>query len=331
MRLFVTAVVLSALFLSSCAKQEGTLGAGAPQATVLMRDGTTVSGAVASSSTTEVKVTEANGTTRTIPMSQVRSIEYGEPVPAPAASTSPGTTPPPAAAPPAAAPSATAPPAQTAAKPRRAPAPDVTRVTPPRPVEAEITSKTLELPVGTELSVRTAEAIDSSKAVDGQTFAADVTSDVLDSSGDVVIPRGSNAQITIVSASKGGKITGASDLVLDLATVSVDGRAYQISTTDVEQKGKAGLGANKRTGVFTGGGAAVGAIIGAIAGGGKGAAIGAGVGAASGAAGQVLTKGSIKIPVETVLTFKLDKPLRVTPAKPGRSASPRSESLQPAR
>ena len=326
MRLFVTAVVLSALFLSSCAKQEGTLGAGAPQATVLMRDGTTVSGAVASSSTTEVKVTEANGTTRTIPMSQVRSIEYGEPVPAPAASTSPGTTPPPAAARP-----ATAPPAQTAAKPRRAPAPDVTRVTPPRPVEAEITSKTLVLPVGTELSVRTAEAIDSSKAVDGQTFAADVTSDVLDSSGDVVIPRGSNAQITIVSASKGGKITGASDLVLDLATVSVDGRAYQISTTDVEQKGKAGLGANKRTGVFTGGGAAVGAIIGAIAGGGKGAAIGAGVGAASGAAGQVLTKGSIKIPVETVLTFKLDKPLRVTPAKPGRSASPRSESLQPAR
>jgi len=309
------------LFLASCAKQE-TSGVGAPQATIMMRDGTTVSGTVLSSSTTEVKVAEANGATRTIPMSQVRSIEYGEPVPAPVAST----TPPASTAPP-----ASTPPAQTAPAPKRTVKTEPPHVSHPRPVEAEITSKTLELPVGTEISVRTEETIDSSKAVDGQTFAADVTKDVLDANGDVVIPRGSNAQITIVSVSKGGKITGASDLVLDLATVSVDGRAYHISTTDVEQKGKSGLGANKRTGIFTGGGAAVGAIIGGIAGGGKGAAIGAAAGAGAGAAGQVLTKGSIKVPVETVLTFKLDKPLRVTPAKPARSATPRSDTLQPAR
>jgi len=312
------------LFLASCAKQDGTSGAGAP-ATILMRDGTTVSGSVLSSSTTEVKIAEATGATRTIPMSQVRSIEYGEPAPAPAASTAPAPTAPGPTAP------ASAPPAQSAPRRKQAAQAEPPHASHPRPVETEITSKTLELPVGTELSVRTEEAIDSSKAVDGQTFAADITTDVLDANGDVVIPRGSNAQITIVSATKGGKITGASDLVLDLATVSVDGRAYQISTTDVEQKGKSGIGANKRTGVFTGGGAAVGAIIGAIAGGGKGAAIGAATGAGAGAAGQVLTKGSIKIPVETVLTFKLDKPLRVTPAKSGRPVSQRSGSLQPAR
>ena len=314
------AIAIPMLFLASCAKQEAPSGAGAPQATVVMRDGTTVSGAVTSSTTTEVKIAESNGGTRTIPMSQIRSIEYGEPVPAPAVSTSTGTTAP-----------ASTPPAQTSPKPKRVAKSEPPHVSHPRPVEAEITSKTLELPVGTEISVRTEETIESSKAVDGQTFAADVTTDVLDANGDVVIPRGSNAQIKIVSVSKGGKITGASDLVLDLGTVSVDGRAYQISTTDMEQKGKSGIGANKRTGIFTGGGAAVGAIIGAIAGGGKGAAIGAAAGAGAGAAGQVLTKGSIKVPVETVLTFKLDRPLRIRPAGAVRSSSPRTGSLQPAR
>ena len=81
-------------------------------------------------------------------------------------------------------------------------------------------------------------------------------------------------------------------------------------------KGKQGLGANKRTAVYTGGGAALGAIIGAIAGGGKGAAIGAGAGAGAGALTQVLTKGgSIKVPAETVLTFQLDKPVKIVEAK----------------
>jgi len=69
------------------------------------------------------------------------------------------------------------------------------------------------------------------------------------------------------------------------------------------------------TAEYTGGGAAIGAIIGAIAGHGKGAAIGAGSGAAAGALTQIVTKGgSIKVPAETVLTFKLDKPLRVVAA-----------------
>jgi hypothetical protein len=129
-----------------------------------------------------------------------------------------------------------------------------------------------------------------------------------------VIPRGSNAQIVIRSATKGGRFRGTSDLVLDLATVSVDGRLYQLGTVDMHREGKDGVGANKLTAEYVGGGAAVGAIIGAIAGHGKGAAIGAGSGAAAGTAAQVITKGgSVKVPAETVLTFQLDKALRVTP------------------
>jgi hypothetical protein len=171
------------------------------------------------------------------------------------------------------------------------------------------------LPVGTEISVRSEETIDSGRAAEGQTYAAEVASDVLDAAGDLVIPRGSNAQIVIRSASKGGRIRGASDLVLDLQSVSVEGQQYQLSTTDLAQRGKEGIGANRRTAEYTGGGTAIGAIIGAIAGGGKGAAIGAGSGAGAGALTQILTKGSIRVPAETILTFKLDKPLRVVAAQ----------------
>jgi hypothetical protein len=122
--------------------------------------------------------------------------------------------------------------------------------------------------------------------------------------------------LIIVSASKGGNIRGASDLVVSLGSVSVGGRRYEVETTDVGERGKAGIGANKRTATYTGGGAAVGAIIGAIAGGGKGAAIGAGAGAGAGALTQILTKGkAIRVPAESVLTFKLDKPLRITAAE----------------
>jgi hypothetical protein len=179
------------------------------------------------------------------------------------------------------------------------------------PTQEEIHTKTYVLPVGTKVPVRTEETIDSANAVEGQTFAAEITDDVVDANGDVVVPRGANAQIVIRSASKGGRFKGTSDLVLDLQSISVGGKEYLVSTTDLQQKGKQGFGANKRTGEFTGGGAALGAIIGAIAGGGKGAAIGAGAGAAAGAGSQVILGGQrVRIPSETRLTFVLDNPTR---------------------
>jgi hypothetical protein len=48
-------------------------------------------------------------------------------------------------------------------------------------------------------------------------------------------------------------------------------------------------------------------IVGAIAGGAKGAAIGAAAGAASAAGAQVVTRGhELRVPVESLLTFRLD-------------------------
>ena len=126
-----------------------------------------------------------------------------------------------------------------------------------------------------------------------------------------MIPAGAKAQIVIKSLAKAGKIQGQADLVLDLASVSIDGRQYALSTADLEEKGRAGLGKNKRTAEFVGGGAAVGGVIGALFGGAKGAAIGAGLGAGGGTAAQAATKGNIRVEAETILTFKLDMPLKV--------------------
>ena len=86
-----------------------------------------------------------------------------------------------------------------------------------------------------------------------------------------------------------------------------------MSTVDQElENRREGVGANKRTGQFVGGGAALGAIIGAIAGGGKGAAIGAVAGAGAGAGTQIITRGKeVHVPAETVLRFRLDRPLRL--------------------
>ncbi|HLK67768.1 MAG TPA: hypothetical protein VKU19_30260 [Bryobacteraceae bacterium] len=290
---WVLGAVLSALLLSSCANQSAAPGGGL-HATVQMRDGSTLVGTVLSTSTNEISFRGDDNVTRTIQMSAVRSVDYGD---APATTAGGGGTPPPA------------PPPDGAA-------PDPVHDQHYHPTEPVITTKTYVVPAGAQISVRNEETIDSAKAVEGQTFAAEVTRDVKDSAGDVVIPHGANAQIIIRSAAKGGHFRGASDLILDLVSVSVNGQLYQLDTTDIAEKGKDGVGTNRRTAKFAGGGAAIGAIIGAIAGHGKGAAIGAGSGAGAGVLTELVTKGpSVRVPVESVLTFKLERPLQVTAAQ----------------
>ncbi len=82
------------------------------------------------------------------------------------------------------------------------------------------------------------------------------------------------------------------------------------------KKGEKEWGANKRTAIFAGGGSAFGGIIGALAGGGKGAAIGAISGAAAGTATQAVTRGKgVRVPSETVLSFKLEAPVQIREAR----------------
>jgi hypothetical protein len=286
----IASAIVVLLLASACSSSEA-----GPHATVQLKDGTSVSGTVASSSASEIRITGDDNITHAIPMSQVRSVDYGDAAPPAAAADAPASG--------GAAPAPTM--ASSAAKPRPA------RPALPRPTTDDITTETHMIDAGAEISVQTDETIDGSTASEGQTFAADVTEAVRDAQGKVVIPAGAKAQIVIKSLAKAGKIQGQADLVLDLASVSIDGRQYALSTVDLEEKGRAGLGKNKRTAEFLGGGAAIGGVVGALLGGGKGAAIGAGIGAGGGTAAQAMTKGNIRVEAETTLTFKLDAPLKV--------------------
>ena len=223
--IFAGAMLFILLLLASCSAKKSA----GQHATILMRDGTTLTGTVAATSPSEITLAGDDNTTHQIPMTQVKSIEYDDSQAAQNSSTQPAATP-----------------GQSSSG--RASGSGHERH---HPTQAEIHTKTYVVPVDTKVSVRTDDTINSATAAEGQTYAAEVTNDVLDANGDVVIPHGSNAQIVIRSASKGGRFRGASDLVLDLQSVSVEGQQYIVSTTDLQQSGKQGLGANKRTAEYS--------------------------------------------------------------------------------
>jgi hypothetical protein len=129
---------------------------------------------------------------------------------------------------------------------------------------------------------------------------------VIATDGDIAFPRGAEAELTV-------RQVGDREMAVDLEAIYVNGRRFVVdaSSQDFSTRDRQGVGGNNRTAKYVGGGAIIGSIIGAIAGGGKGAAIGAAAGAASGAGAQTLTRGrEIHIPAESLLTFRLERPLR---------------------
>lgn len=163
---------------------------------------------------------------------------------------------------------------------------------------------------GTVLSVRTNERI-SADRVDGRVFTGVVDHDVVGEGGRLAIPRGSNVELVV-------RVAHDNDLILDLDSVTVDGQRYSIDAGANRIEAKDTVGANERTGRYVGGGAIMGAILGAAVGGGKGAAIGAGVGAGVGAGAEIATSGrEVRIPAESLVTFRLDRPLVVGVADDG--------------
>lgn len=166
------------------------------------------------------------------------------------------------------------------------------------------------IPEGTTLEVRTNEPIVSSNA-EGRTYQASIATEVVDSKGNVLLPRASQVELVILEAKEKSGIKGAS-LQLGLRSVTVNGNTYLVVSEELRET--SGLGRNRRTAETVGGGAALGTLIGAAAGGGKGAVLGGLVGAAAGAAIQVLTQGKeVRIPAESVLRFRLDEPIRLQP------------------
>jgi len=168
------------------------------------------------------------------------------------------------------------------------------------------------IPTGTEIHIRTNETIDSASASPGQRFSAEVVESVDDVSGGVAVPAHSPAKLLILSESGGGG--GSPYLYLDLDTVTISGHVHRVYTSELKESNDRGFGKNKRTAEFLGGGAAIGGLLGAFFGGGKGAAIGAAAGGGGGFVTQLFTRGKqVKVPAETVLHFRLEKPLVLQP------------------
>ena len=203
--------------------------------------------------------------------------------------------------------------AGSAAAPVTTPAPP-----PPPPV-------TVTVPANTIVTIRTIDAIDSKTNSAGQVFKASLDAPIVVDNR-VIVPSGADAYIKLVDAKSAGRMTGRSELGLELASVVFQGKTYSVTSSDVKQSGTS---RGKQSAERVGGGAALGALIGAIAGGGKGAAIGAAVGGGAGTGVQVFTHGQqVKIPSETRLDFTLQQPLDIT-YLPGKRSRPRSNADQP--
>ncbi len=163
-------------------------------------------------------------------------------------------------------------------------------------------------PAGTSLTIRMEETVDTDRNRVGDMFRASLD-DPLSIEGSTIAPRGSELKGRIAYAHESGRVSGQSELILELTSLTVNGKTYPLSTSDYTETGSS---RGRRTAATVGGVATLGAIVGAIAGGGKGAAVGAATGAAVGTGAAVMTRGQVlHIPVETILEFKLQKPLTI--------------------
>jgi len=158
--LIVTVIAISLLW--SCGK--GSTPAAGQQATVTLNDGSTFSGTVTSSSASAISLQASTGESRTYPMAQVASVQYGQAAPV----------------------------NQAAQSPVAAPAPAQSVTAPPQPVDEVRT-----IPAGTTLAVRNNDTIDSQTAEVGQTFSGVIEREVRDADGRVAIPRGASATLVV--------------------------------------------------------------------------------------------------------------------------------------
>jgi len=122
---------------------------------------------------------------------------------------------------------------------------------------------------GTTISVRTNDAIDVERR-DNRIYYGTVDQDVRGDNGRIAVPRGSNAELIV-------RVARDNDLILDLESVVVNGQRYAIKTEPnrVQSQRDNSL---------------VGAIVGAVSG------------------GQV-TGRAVRIPRNSIVTFRLDRAL----------------------
>jgi hypothetical protein len=166
----------------------------------------------------------------------------------------------------------------------------------------------ITVPAGMRILVRMIDSIDTAKQKTGYRFTASLETN-LQAEDVIVAPRGTIVYGRLAQASSSGRMSGSSQLMLELTDVVINGTAYPLLTSTYEIKGK---GEGKKTAGKILGGAGLGALIGGIAGGGTGAAIGVLAGAAGGTAIAASKKGEqLQIPSESLIEFRLEQPVKL--------------------
>src|SRR5712692_5863198 len=153
----------------------------------------------------------------------------------------------------------------------------------------------LEIPAGTSVRVQMIDGVDSSVNHAGEMFHSSLQAPII-VNDQIVVPAGTDMYVKLVNAKSAGRMTGQSELALELVRMDFQGKSYGLVSNEYTQTGSS---RGKRTAETVGGGAAIGAVLGAIIGHGKGAAIGAATGAGAGTVAEAATKGQqVKIPSE---------------------------------
>ena len=190
-----------------------------------------------------------------------------------------------------------------------APQPEV-QPTPPPPPPPPPPPQKVTIPAGTQLSIRLTDSLDSETNKVGDSFHATLSAPIV-IGGETVIPSGADVVGRVANVQSAGRFAGSSLLTLELTSLAVNGKTYNLQTNQWSRQGK---GEGKNTATKVGIGTAAGAVLGGLIGGGKGAAIGAASGAGAGTGVAAAKKGEqIKLAPEAVLNFQTINTLTVIP------------------
>ena len=142
---------------------------------------------------------------------------------------------------------------------------------PPAPIKSA-SSATREIAAGTTLHVIMTSTLDTRRDSKGHQFKAQLESDLLDSSGEVVARKGSDVYGVVLESKQSGRMVGVSQMLVTFTAISIDGKRVEIKTNtlDVMSKDNQVKDTAKKV--------ARGAIIGAMINGNDGARDGAKVG-----------------------------------------------------
>jgi len=171
----------------------------------------------------------------------------------------------------------------------------------------------LTIPSGTSLLIRMIDGVDSATNRVSDPFHASLETPLV-VGNTVVAQKGADVYGMLARAKEAGKISGTSQLTLELTGIRINGNVVPIDSTTYDVAGK---NRGTQSAERIGGGAVAGAVIGGIIGGCRGAAVGATLGAGGGTAVQVMTHGEqVRVPSETLLEFTLEHDVTAVVSSP---------------